>query len=113
MEIGRIEYEGRIYGIGEWQYSKVSKLLKSAFDVCEYDYLDNDTGAVRLSGVAPMFEEDEENLVATFDLLADQVIEDGKGAILAKKWLEDGTIEVSVYEFTHEKFTKRDLIPGE
>ena len=113
METGRIEYEGRIYGIGEWQYSKVSKLLKSAFDTVDFDYLDDNTGAVRVAGVSPMFEEDEENLTATFDLLADQIIETGKGVILAKKWNMDGTLELAMYEFGHETFTKRDLIPGE
>ncbi|WP_461210437.1 hypothetical protein [Desulfocurvus sp. DL9XJH121] len=111
MEIGRIEYEGRIHGIGEWQYSKVSKLLKSALPLVEYEYLDDGTGAVNLGGSSEMFEEDMENLSATFDLLADQVGPDCGGVILAKKWSRDGGLELTAYEFKNKSFNQRSLLP--
>lgn len=111
MEIGRVEYEGWIYGIGEWQYSKISKLLKSALEQVDYEYLDGGVGGVRLNGSSAMFDEDEENLFATFDLLADQVADGGRGVVLAKRWDQDGAMSLTAYELGPKSCTKTVLLP--
>lgn len=113
MEQGTTTYEGWIYGIGEWQYSKVSKLLKSAFDEVEYTYLDDNTGTVWVSGAAPMFAEDEENLMATFDLTADQIIDSGKGLILARTWDNHGSVALRAYSFGPKTWTQKDIELGD
>ncbi|BBD10029.1 hypothetical protein [Desulfovibrio ferrophilus] len=112
MENGTTTYEGWIYGIGEWQYSKISKLLKSAFPDVSYEYLDDNTGTVWISGPSPMFEEDEDNLLATFDLVADQIIESGKGVLLSKKWDNHGSVELKSYEFGSKTWTQKDFQLG-
>jgi len=109
METGRVIYEGWIYGVGEWQYSKVSKLLLSAFETVRYTYLEENTGTIYLQGTCAMFEEDEDNLLATFDLLADQITNDGKGRLLATKWSDHGTVELTVYDFSPNTWSSREV----
>lgn len=112
MEAGQTVYEGWVYGVGEWQYSKVSKLLRSAFETVEYKYLKDDTGTIYMRGPSPMFEEDEENKLATFDLLADQIIERGKGRLLATTWDERGTVALTVYDFGSKTWSSREVDLG-
>ncbi|MCK9239894.1 hypothetical protein [Desulfocurvus sp.] len=102
-------YEGWIYGVGEWQYSKLSKLLKRAFETVEYVYLEENTGAIRLEGPSAMFEESEENLAATFDLLADQITPQGRGLVLARQWDQRGTARIEAFVFGHESWSRRVL----
>lgn len=109
MENGTTTYEGWIFGIGEWQYSKISKLLKSAFPDVAYQYLEENIGTVWISGPAPMFEEDEDNLLATFDLVADQIGPKGKGLLLSKKWSDHGHVELCAYRFGPSTWSKKEL----
>lgn len=105
-------YEGWVYGVGEWEYSKVAKLLKGAFETAEYTYLEDKLGAVYVRGHSDMFEEDEENRTATFDLLADQVAENGKGHVLATTFAEQGDVTLGVYVFGHKAWDYREVPVG-
>jgi hypothetical protein len=109
MQAGRVEYEGWIYGVGEWQYSKLSKLLKRAFETVEYVYLEENTGSIRVEGPSAMFEESDENLVATFDLLVEQITPQGKGLVLARAWDQRGTARVEAFVFGPGEWTRRVL----
>ncbi|MBU1002317.1 MAG: hypothetical protein KKE73_07310 [Proteobacteria bacterium] len=113
MKNGTTSYEGWIFGIGEWQYSKLSKLLKSAFPEVSYQYLEENTGTVWISGPAPMFEEDEDNLLATFDLVADQIDATGKGLLLARKWDHHGNVELKAYQFGPSTWSQKELQLGD
>lgn len=113
MENGTTIYEGWIYGIGEWQYSKISKLLKGAFPEVKYTYLEENTGTVWVSGTAPMFEEDVENRTATFDLVADQIVASGKGLILARTWDHHGSAELTAFRFGPKTWSETTLETGE
>lgn len=108
MENGHIVYEGCIYGVGEWSFSKVNKLLKNAFENVSYKHMD-ESGAIFVSGISPMFEENEENRSSVFDLLVDSVDEGGKGLVIGKKWDSKGTLEMTAYDFTNTGWTSRDV----
>jgi len=109
MEAGRTTYEGWIYGVGEWQYSKISRLLKRAFETVEYVYLEEKTGTIHLAGPSVMFEEDAENLEATFDLLVDQITPQGKGLVLATTWDQRGSASIEAFEFKAGSWARRKV----
>ncbi len=109
MESGRTVYEGWVYGVGEWQYSKISRLLRGAFPTVEYKYLEEKTGTIYIQGASEMFEQDEENKLATFDLMADQIIDKGRGRILASTWDERGTVALTVYDFAAKTWSSREV----
>lgn len=108
MEKGCTVYEGWVYGIGEWSFSKVNKLLNNTFETVSYQHMDG-SGAIYVSGAAPMFEEDEENRSSVFDLLAEVVDEDGKGIIIGKDWSPHGTLSLTAYDFTHKDWSSRTI----
>ncbi len=112
MEINHTDYEGWIFGVGQWPYSKIQKLLKRAFPEVEYKYLTETSGAIRIAGISVMFEEDKENLTATFDLLADQMDDEAQGSILARRWGEDGSLQLTLYKFKEKTFEELQLYPN-
>lgn len=109
MKTGRTTYEGWIYGVKEWEYSKVRPLLQNAFEEVDYEFLAEGAGSIFVSGVSALFEENEENMTSTFDLVADQLVAEGKGIILARKWDVRGAVEVTAYEFSPTKWTQRPM----
>lgn len=109
MEAGRTAYEGWIYGVGEWQYSKISRLLKRAFETVEYVYLEENTGTIHLAGPSAMFEEDAENLVATLDLLVDQIAPQGKGLVLSTTWDQRGSASVEAFDLKAGSWERREV----
>ncbi|NJB68701.1 hypothetical protein GGQ74_002374 [Desulfobaculum xiamenense] len=108
MENGRTVYEGWVFGIGEWAFSKIHKLLENAFETVSYTYQDK-TGAVFVSGPSAMFEDDMENMTSVFDLLADVIEENGHGTVLGRRWTSDGALELAAYDFGSKNWNRREL----
>lgn len=109
MDTHHMSYEGWISGINEWTYSKMHRLLENAFENVSYEYLEAGAGAFKISGQSPMFEEDEENRLAIFDLIAEVMDKEAKGLIVGKVWTREGQLILSCFEFSPKKWTCKEI----
>ncbi|MEW5774968.1 MAG: hypothetical protein AB1916_15730, partial [Thermodesulfobacteriota bacterium] len=112
MEYGRVIYEGVLTGVSEQSFRKVGRLLRNAFGKADYEFAE-DGGRLVLSGPSGMFEEDEANRVAIFDVLAEHTLEGkGRGEILARKWDPAGEVATALYSFANGTWTEASLAPA-
>ena len=112
MEYGRVSYEGVLTGISEQAFRKVGRLLKNAFAAVDFEFAESG-GRVVVGGPSAMFEEDEANRIAIFDVLAEHSMEGkGSGEILARRWEADGEVSLAVYTFRAGAWTEAALAPA-
>lgn len=112
MEYGKVVYEGVLTGVSEQAFRKIGRLLKNAFGAVDYEFVENG-GRIVISGPSAMFEEDDSNRVAIFDVLSEHVLEGkGKGEILARKWMADGEVSTALYGFANGTWTESSLAPA-
>jgi len=111
MEYGRVSYEGVLTGVSEQAFRKVGRLLKNAFATVSYEFAE-DQGRVVVSGPSAMFEQDPDNRMAIFDVLAEHTMEGkGRGEILARRWASDGEVALAIYTFQNGGWTEAPLAP--
>lgn len=111
MEYGRVSYEGVLTGVGEQSFRRVGRLLRNAFAAVEYEFAENG-GRVVVSGPSAMFEEDADNRMAVFDVLAEHTLgSEGGGEILARRWEADGEVAIALYSFAGGTWTESSLAP--
>lgn len=112
MEFDRVIYEGVLTGVSEQAFRKIGRLLQNAFSSVDY-ILGEDRGILAVSGPSAMFEEDEANRMAIFDVLAEHTLEDqGQGEVLARRWARDGEVSLALYSFRNGAWTQSGLEPG-
>lgn len=112
MEL-KTTYEGMLCNVNEPAYRKIRKLLGNTFGEVEFAYEDFEEGKgnLYLKGEAQAFQDDVENMLAVFDLLADTVFIGGKGVMLERIWKECGEIEIRMYNFTPGEWSVETLHP--
>lgn len=108
MQLNRPEFEGVIYGIQELPYRKIAKLFANAFEQCEYEFIEDRAGAMVVSGTKDLLLS-EEDRVAMFDLVCDQLTRDARGLILSREWRNDGTVKLTRYVFTREGWEEQPM----
>jgi hypothetical protein len=112
MEL-KTSYEGMLCNVNEPSFRKLKKLLENTFSSVEFNYEDfqESKGNVYIKGEAAVFQEDVENMLAVFDLLADIFLSDGKGIMLERIWKACGDLEIRMYTFTPGEWSVETLHP--
>ncbi len=110
MQADSILYEGRLFEVTKWDFSKLSKYLRQAFGEVSFVSGEGKTGTLLFAGPCPMFEQDQENLLATFDMLCDIFEDRGAGIVIAKKWGKAGTLDIEQYTLRYGGFEKASLV---